>query len=339
MDLLSLAALMGLAASIVAILATLAVERFGGAIGGVLATVPTTITTAAAGWAYRLSAPELAQACAAVPVGQLIDGLFLLVWRYLPSHLPKSWPFYAQLATVTLSSLAVWFVLAAIYIGVRASVVSDVASATAIGIAAVTITTIVGAMSCINLPPSPPKVSGRPSAAILFARGLMAAIAIGAAVVIGDTNQVAGGVASTFPAIFLTVQVSLWLAHGTALPMSATGPMIMGSGSVSAYALLYGAIAPLLGPVGGAFATWPLAVLIISVPSHYFIQWRKRVCAASAGAEEQKAGGSDAAAHSPGDVASPVSDSDSVPIGVADFAPPGGAAATDKGAVELLPAR
>src|SRR5690606_6179878 len=85
----------------------------------------------------------------------------------------------------------------------------------------------------------------------LLGRGLLAGAAVGVAVAIGGAGfPLLAGMASVFPAIFLTTMVSLWLAQGEAVPLGAVGPMILGSTSIAGYALAA------LGPGLGAAAAW-----------------------------------------------------------------------------------
>ena len=53
--------------------------------------------------------------------------------------------------------------------------------------------------------------------------------------------------------------------------------MILGSTSVSVFALLFGLLAPLVGVSWGtALLCWPLAAGCVSVPTFCFLQWRLR---------------------------------------------------------------
>ena len=78
--------LSALFAGIVATLVTIAIEKFGGRTGGVLATIPTTIVPAALGM-YTLSGEtEFAQSMSIVPVGMMVNAMFLLVWIHAPQR-------------------------------------------------------------------------------------------------------------------------------------------------------------------------------------------------------------------------------------------------------------
>ena len=85
---------------------------------------------------------------------------------------------------------------------------------------------------CWNLKPAP-KGKNSVSKKILAARGIVAAMAIGIAVLISSLGMpLLAGLASVFPAIFLTSMIALWLAQGPSVPLGAAGPMMMGGASV-----------------------------------------------------------------------------------------------------------
>ena len=100
--------LSALFAGIVATLVTIAIEKFGGRTGGVLATIPTTIVPAALGM-YTLSGEtEFAQSMSIVPVGMMVNAMFLLVWIHAPQR------FGLSLIGTTILSLVVWMFIGSI---------------------------------------------------------------------------------------------------------------------------------------------------------------------------------------------------------------------------------
>ena len=78
-------------AGAVAIAATLVIERWGGALGSLVA-IPTTIVPAAIGiWHGSSSVEAHANAMSMVPIGMLLNILFLGAWRVLPPRLEHRW--------------------------------------------------------------------------------------------------------------------------------------------------------------------------------------------------------------------------------------------------------
>ena len=71
-------------AGVVAILATVAIEKYGGVIGGIFGTVPTTIVPAAAFiWIADSNQSSFESSMGMVPVGMLLNSFFLWLWSCL----------------------------------------------------------------------------------------------------------------------------------------------------------------------------------------------------------------------------------------------------------------
>ena len=108
-----------LGAGVVAVLATVAVERLGGAVGGIVSSVPTTIVPAAIG--IHAAAPDDAsfrRAMCFVPVGILLNAGYLMLWRVLPARIGMRSHRHLLAATTTcalgawiLAALAVWTIV------------------------------------------------------------------------------------------------------------------------------------------------------------------------------------------------------------------------------------
>jgi len=267
----------GALAAVVAIAVTVAIERWGGRVGGLLGTLPTTIVPASLGIAIQTDDAGLAQAMYAVPAGMLLNALFLWLWRAVPPRLPAL-ALKPRLALMTAVSLTAWFVGAA---GVTAGLGALGDSLATLRWAALGCTAailVIGALACLRTRPAP-KGSRRVGPTALLARGLLAGVAIATAVWVSDVGgPLAAGVASVFPAIFVTTMVSLWLAQGEAVPAGAVGPMMLGSASVASYALIGASLLPALGPWLGTAVTWVAAVLSTTVPAWW---WLSRRAAAS----------------------------------------------------------
>lgn len=267
--------LSALAAGLVAIAVTRLIERYGGVIGGLLGTLPTTIVPAAMGIFAASDGPaEFRDAMGAVPVGMAVDGLFLICWRVLPPRLPGSST--QRLAATTGLALAVWMGVA-----LSAALAMDLlreagVAPILVGVFAFVALEAGGLWACRSDVPAPK--GARPvGPVVLVARGLIAAVAIGvSALLAGMGSSLLAGMASVFPAIFLTTMVSLWWSQGEAVPVGAVGPMILGSGAVGAYALLAAFTLPAMGYVVGTGVAWLVAAGVVTVPAWWWLRRRAR---------------------------------------------------------------
>lgn len=282
----------GLFAGLVAICVTRAVEVLGPVRGGILGTLPTTAVPAALGLALRALEPDgsglpgLTQALFSIPPGMLVNSFFLLAWRYWPSRLPPHFSFWQRLLAQVGISLGVWAVGAGIIVLLSRSLLTSVTSVVVfgclctVGLAAVgvyatalprylprVLAQLRGTAPAVTLPPPPPHVAKPVKPVVLAARGVMACAAIGGAVSLSKVHEVVAGFTSTFPAIFLTTMVALWISQGEALPASTVGPMCLGSLSVPAYAISFAVYANGGLDVGlTAAAAWFTAVCLTSIP-------------------------------------------------------------------------
>lgn len=267
-----------LAAGVVSAGATVAVERFGGRIGGILGTVPTTIMPATMGLfathpmnADGTSSDGFLRAVAVVPAGMMLNAAFLASWRVLPRWL------HADDSRTTLwrcvaASLAVWAVLSLAWVVGTHALQPSTSVLLAIGGGTLMVTATLGIVLCRHGVPAP-KGSNHVTWPVLVARGVAAGGAIAVALVIArGGHAIAGGMAVTFPAIFLTTIVGTWLAQGREVPVGAVGPMVLGSCAVGSYAMLSSLIYPRLGLVLGTPACWILAVGCVSVPAGLWLR-------------------------------------------------------------------
>ena len=267
----------GVAAGVIAVVATLLIEKLGGVVGGVLSSTPTTIIPAALGMAYRLDPDALLVALFSVPLGVLCSALFLLAWRILPSRLPAEWSSRKALLVCTGATISGWLVTAVALGVMRTLLAPGYGSTIALGVIAAGLTASLGVYTTLS-PYDAPKGSRKVSLFVLFLRGLAAATSIGVAVALSALDDVVGGIATAFPSVFCTTMVALWISQGEAVGAGATGPMILGSTSVSVFSMLFVGILGATGsPVGAAVATWATCIACVSLPVAVFVKWRARV--------------------------------------------------------------
>jgi hypothetical protein len=266
----------GLLAGAIAIGVTVAVERWGGRIGGLLGTLPSTVIPASLGILAESSTTlDFQAAMYATPVGMLVNAVFLWTWRALPPRLPRG-GIGLRLPLMLAASLSVWAACAALAHIALHQARSEGLPLIGAGIGGTLALAGVGALACLRNPPAP---RGRRSVGpvALLARGVLAAVAIATAVgIAGLGGALAAGLASTFPAIFLTTMVSLWISQGEAVQSGAVGPMMLGSASVATFAVIGAWSLPALGPVVGCVVAWLAAALLVTLPAWAWLQRRAR---------------------------------------------------------------
>ena len=261
--------LSALFAGIVATLVTIAIEKFGGRTGGVLATIPTTIVPAALGMYSISGETEFAQSMSIVPLGMMVNAMFLLVWIHAPQK------FGLSLVGTTILSLIVWMLIGSLGLVVSSELQTAGVDALTYAVSGLGLLILLGIWTTWTSRPAPKgSRSVRPS--VLVLRGSAAATAIGIAVWFSSLSYpFVSGLVSTFPAIFLTSMIALWLAQGQDVPQGAAGPMMLGGASVGVYAVVAIILFPMLGPVLGSIATWLISIIVWTIPAYIYLQWRQ----------------------------------------------------------------
>ena len=261
--------LYGLFAGLVAILVTVAIEKFGGLIGGVLGTIPSTIIPAAAG-VYAIDGEEtLVASMSVVPLGMLINGMFLGVWIILPKYINND---SYKLPLTTVISLCIWGVLALISLIVARRVTDGLVSEFILGFAGLIALAVLAIL--FNLKgASAPKGVNKVPLFVLSVRGIAAGLAIAACLILAEIGlPFVAGLASAFPAIFLTSMVALWISQGPQVPQGAAAPMMLGGASVSVYALLAMWSLPSAGVIFGSLVAWFGAVGLWTIPAFLLLR-------------------------------------------------------------------
>jgi hypothetical protein len=262
------------AASGVAILATLAVERFGGRMGGILSSIPTTIVPAAIGLWDGGSDPErFRRSMAFVPVGILLNVGYLLLWRIVPARIGMIAHRHLLAWTATIA-LGAWFAAAFLVSVAHEWFAPSVEGALGTGVAAASMALAI-AIAANRVPHPAPAGRRRVGPLVLAARGAAAGIAIGVSVALARSGlPIASSMAAVFPAIFTTIMVATWLAQGSQVPTGAVGPMMLGTLSVSVYALLAAWAFPAMPTAAAAALCWVVAAMAVSVPGYLWLRRR-----------------------------------------------------------------
>jgi hypothetical protein len=200
-----------------------------------------------------------------VPLGMLLNALFLGAWLVLPRWFSKA---SHPLLLTSIGALVFWCVMGMVVWFLLQNTVAGILL-TEQEFAAVGLALLFFIAVWFNRRPQPtPKGTNAVSKTVLFARGSMAATAIGVAVwMAGLGFPLLAGLASVFPAIFLTSMVALWLAQGPTVPQGAAGPMMLGGASVAVYANIAMWSLPAYGALVGSLIAWVGSVVGWSLPA------------------------------------------------------------------------
>ena len=257
-------------AGIVAVLVTVAIEKWGGIVGGVLGTLPTTIVPAVIGMYLEAGSSDLATSMSLIPFGMLLNALFVASWVVYPKINPD-----ATLAKMIFVSLGFWSFLAVL---MTISLTESLNYFSELSVGIVGFVCLVGLGLWMTwIPIKAPRGKNHVTKKVLLIRGIAAATAIGIAVQFASMGlPIVAGLASVFPAIFLTTMVALWIAQGADVPTGAAGPMMLGGSSVGMYSLIAPYAIPEYGIYMGSVICWIASVCLTSLPAYAWLSWRKK---------------------------------------------------------------
>jgi hypothetical protein len=238
-------------AALVAVGASVAIERIGGIAGGLLATLPTTIVPAGwAVWAASADPATFRHSFAVVPLGMLCNTAFLSVWSWLPPRLRVSGR-APRFLVVMGTGLVLWALGAAVAVRLGRGPWGAGFGALAL-LGQVAIAAMIAAR---GRPPAGKRASS--SIGALALRAVFAGAVVAAAGAFARRGEgTIAGMAAVFPVIFLTTMAGLWWSHGEELPRRAVGPMMIGAWSIGGYATLAAWIYPVVGPAWGTAIAW-----------------------------------------------------------------------------------
>jgi len=232
--------------------ATLLAERLGSRLGGLIANLPSNIVISYIFIAQASGIPYAANATAAVPVGMLIDTVFLAV---LVLTLKRG------VVSAVLLALASWFLLA----WISASLGAYPMSVTIPVYLAITILIWLFLEYGVHLP-SKDRVRTRFSWTALSVRALFAGSIVATTVLLShflDPYWV--GLISTFPAVLLSSMVILTLAQGASFAQATGKVLILSSTNIVVYALVIRWAYPNWGIAAGTVAGFACAVVFVAL--------------------------------------------------------------------------
>jgi hypothetical protein len=287
-----------------AVLCAVVIEKFGGVVGGIIATLPMTIVPYSVGYvvanspdtqnmdtesALQHSFDCIFKVMFSVPIGIFTNMIYLFTWKHLPSlpifsycrerMSPRKQLFYlVPLAVCCWLASAVTFVLSL-------NQFDTVFHRRIIGLSFVGGSLIFGFSSIIFSPATSAPSSNLSPIYMNIARAVASAISIVVSLYISDYDAVISGITSVFPAVFTITIVSLWITHGQGVPTGALGPMILGTICVDVYAISFAEIHVRLYPllnvswiecaIISACISWFTAAIGWSIPIFFFVRWMK----------------------------------------------------------------
>ena len=255
-------------AAVVTIGVTYLVERCGGAIGGVIGTVPHVAVVGSVGLSLRLDSNAFQRSVLAMAVAMLLNSVYALSLVLAATRLRLR--LQRRLSLVLLAAMSVYLVSLAFVIFAARLEHQPLSMARVISIAAWTTELAIG-VAMVRHYPSPPPGKTRASLRQYALRGSATFVCFMLAMLMAKSVPALSGILINFPFVTSAVWVALWTSgpSGEAVAIGAVGPMVLGMLSASAYAILASGlmVAPALRGAPGACLSWALAVGLVTVPT------------------------------------------------------------------------
>lgn len=290
---------------VIAILSTIAIEKLGGTLGGVIATTPTTIVPYTVGLVLaNTPTDDIDTALFSVPIGICLTTFYLILWREVPkwAAVERLGGTYRQLAVVLPLLVGCWIGCATLIALLLLPLLVDAGIPMWLtGLLGLLLSFFVGVAVIFYRHQPAPKGKKKMTLLMYLSRGVLAGVAIGVSLIISSISPVAGGIASVFPSITTTTMVMLWVQQGRELPAGAAGPMMLGNMAVSTYCLLFAVLWRQLSSEGAgvpvgllltavSLLCYVFAATFVSIPIFSLLQWRKtQVESGQAGSAEEQA--------------------------------------------------
>ena len=234
--------------ALIVILITVIAEKYGTKVGGILGTLPSTIVIAFIFITFNKGLVFASRSAAVVPAEMGINIIFLVFFVIIIKR---------GIWIATVFSLFIWSIMSSVLYFVNLenlyiSVIIFVSS------------TVVSFLFLEKIL----KIKSTGSVKVVYTkqkiimRGILAGLIIAISVLLSNVGAVLSGICSVFPAIFLSTMLISAYEHGPKFVGGMAKAMIIGSLSVTSYAIVISVLYPIYGIIWGTVIAYGVAVMI-----------------------------------------------------------------------------
>jgi hypothetical protein len=236
---------------LIVILITIAAEKFGTKVGGIIGLFPSTIIIVYVFIALNQGIMFASKSVAVVPAEMGINLVFICVFAILA---------YRSIIIAIMSSSLIWVVLSGIllFLDIQSIYLSIVIFILFM------VSTFIVLEKKFKIKSQGKRVVHYTALKILL-RGIFAGIFITVAVLLSNVGEVISGIFSVFPTIFFSTMIITVKEHGPGFSSSIAKSMIFGSPSVTSYAVSIHFLYPKYGIFLGSIFSFILSLIITSV--------------------------------------------------------------------------
>ena len=224
-------------------LSTIAAEKFGSKIGGLISNLPSNILISLIFISIVNDVSFISELVPAIPIGLVIDSIFLLVFIILLRY---------NLVLSIVVSLVVWFVLALLLAGFKFSNLS-------INIAIYLVVTIIAVWIIEKIVKAPSQQNHKKKytlAQVIFRTAFGGSIVAGIVIISKYFNPYFTGIFSTFPAMLLSTLILLSINQSREFAMATGKVLILSTTNILVYAIMVSITYPVMGIIYGTILSY-----------------------------------------------------------------------------------
>ncbi len=241
--------------ALVVILITVIAEKYGTKVGGILGTLPSTIVIAFVFITVNRGLIFASNSAAVVPAEMGINILFLLSFVILIKY---------PIFITTVVSLLIWSIMSsALYYSALGNIYISI------------IIYIISLLFSFLMLEYKFQVRSTGSVKVeytkqkIIMRGILAGVVISISVLLSNISAVLSGIFSVFPAIFLSTMLISAYEHGADFVGGMAKAMILGTLSVTSYAVMISIMYPSYGLIVGTIVAYVVAVIFTIILIRY----------------------------------------------------------------------
>jgi hypothetical protein len=236
------ASISGLLGTFVSILFTGLIYKFGGALGGVLSSTPSLLIPSTVGIVLQYYDDEvgLSSSMFSVPIGSIILLLYTFTWKIV-LYLPEHWGSIRKLLLTIFLTYCVWGSLT-VTVFYTTNYIKEQYNLphlnVYIGLSCFASQLFIGPFLLYHAPDQPPPSSAKINIIATVIRSFFVFCVVFSAVMLVLVDPTASGLATSFPAVFPSTIINIWLSQGPDYALGTLGPLISGCISGPIYTTL-----------------------------------------------------------------------------------------------------
>jgi MFS family permease len=236
------ASVSGVLGTLLSVMFTGIIYKFGGALGGILSSAPSLLIPSTVGiiLQYYNDEVELSTSMFAIPIGSIILLFYVFTWKIV-LYYPEHWGSIRKLILTVVITYCVWgsLTVSVLYTTNYIKEQYNLPHLNVyIGLSCFAFQLFLGPFLLYHSPDQPPPSTAKINIIATVLRSFFVFCVVFTAVTLVLVDPTASGLATSFPAVFPTTIINIWLSQGPEYALGTLGPLISGCISGPIYTTL-----------------------------------------------------------------------------------------------------